>query len=200
MQVLMTRAEAKALGLKRYFTGTPCKHGHVAERSVSNYTCLACVRDNGAVLRALDPGKRNQATREWRARNLERSRELCRKSNTKIYWQDPEKYRQKTKIFNLKNPEKARIWRKVAKAARRCTEGSHTAADIADILRLQRKRCAEPSCRKSLAAGYHVDHIMPLARGGSNDRRNLQALCPTCNLSKSAKDPIDFARSLGRLL
>jgi 5-methylcytosine-specific restriction endonuclease McrA len=41
---------------------------------------------------------------------------------------------------------------------------------------------------------------MPLARGGSNDRLNLQCLCPQCNLSKNAKDPIAWAREQGRLL
>jgi len=41
---------------------------------------------------------------------------------------------------------------------------------------------------------------MPLSRGGSNDKYNLQLLCPTCNLKKSAKDPIDFAQENGNLL
>lgn len=40
----------------------------------------------------------------------------------------------------------------------------------------------------------------PLARGGTNQRTNLQLLCPPCNLSKSAKDPIDFMQSRGFLL
>jgi hypothetical protein len=38
----MTRAEAKAQGLKRYFTGKPCPHGHISERHVSSMGCLAC--------------------------------------------------------------------------------------------------------------------------------------------------------------
>lgn len=44
--------EARAAGLHRYFTGQPCKHGHIAERLVSNHTCLECVRllnTNGGV-------------------------------------------------------------------------------------------------------------------------------------------------------
>ena len=40
----------------------------------------------------------------------------------------------------------------------------------------------------------------PLALGGSNDKANLQLLCPTCNAKKSAKHPIDFMQSRGLLL
>jgi len=33
----------------------------------------------------------------------------------------------------------------------------------------------------------HVDHIKPISRGGTDDRRNLQYLCPKCNQSKANK-------------
>lgn len=39
---LISRDKAKSLGLKRYFTGDPCKYGHVVERQVSSYGCMAC--------------------------------------------------------------------------------------------------------------------------------------------------------------
>lgn len=39
---VITRADARALGLKRYFPATKCKHGHLAERLVSNGSCLEC--------------------------------------------------------------------------------------------------------------------------------------------------------------
>jgi 5-methylcytosine-specific restriction endonuclease McrA len=76
--------------------------------------------------------------------------------------------------------------------------GKHTAADIKQLFRLQRGKCA--CCHVGIADGYHVDHIQPLALGGSNDKTNLQLLCPTCNLRKSAKHPVDFMRETGRLL
>ena len=36
------RAEAKAFGVKRYYTGKPCKHGHMRERITSNGHCVRC--------------------------------------------------------------------------------------------------------------------------------------------------------------
>lgn len=39
---IISRAQAKALGLIRYRTGRPCKHGHVAERTVSSGACRDC--------------------------------------------------------------------------------------------------------------------------------------------------------------
>jgi hypothetical protein len=37
---IVTRAEALARGLTRYFTGKPCKRGHISERS--DRWCIAC--------------------------------------------------------------------------------------------------------------------------------------------------------------
>lgn len=41
---IMTRPQAKALGLKRYWTGKPCPSGHIAYRLVSNWTCVVCAQ------------------------------------------------------------------------------------------------------------------------------------------------------------
>src|SRR6266850_2479318 len=46
MDVIL-RGAAKAAGLEFYFTGRPCKHGHVCERRVSG-GCLECLRVNAA--------------------------------------------------------------------------------------------------------------------------------------------------------
>jgi 5-methylcytosine-specific restriction protein A len=41
------------------------------------------------------------------------------------------------------------------------------------------------SCGKIyLETNLNIDHIIPLARGGSNDISNLQTLCQTCNQKK----------------
>jgi hypothetical protein len=50
-------------------------------------------------------------------------------------------------------------------------------------------------CSYCGAPAEHIDHIVPLARGGSGDWDNLTASCAACNLSKSAKSLLDFMLS-----
>jgi len=45
MMEIMGRKEALALGLKRYFTGKPCKRGHLAQRLLCG-RCVACSRES----------------------------------------------------------------------------------------------------------------------------------------------------------
>lgn len=76
--------------------------------------------------------------------------------------------------------------------------GRYSSDDIADILRLQRGKCAY--CRLDIRKYFEVDHIKPVINQGSNLRRNIQLTCKKCNRSKGKKDPLDYAKSLNRLL
>lgn len=40
---VISRQAAHIAGKRRFFTGTPCNNGHVAERYVSNGACTACL-------------------------------------------------------------------------------------------------------------------------------------------------------------
>ncbi len=40
--ILITKREAKAQGLNKYFTGKPCKNGHISPRRTYNHACVAC--------------------------------------------------------------------------------------------------------------------------------------------------------------
>lgn len=110
-----------------------------------------------------------------------------------------EKYRQRDRDLYIKEPLRMRAKSARFRAIRKSAPGSHTKEDLQEILKSQRHRCGY--CRTKLTArNVNIDHIKPISRGGSNDRRNLQALCRDCNLSKSAKDPIEFAQANGLLL
>jgi hypothetical protein len=44
IRTVITREEAIAAGLNRYFTGIECVKGHMAERKVKGYSCTVCTR------------------------------------------------------------------------------------------------------------------------------------------------------------
>lgn len=50
-QKLISRADAEAKGLKRFYTGKPCSRGHIAERFVTDGSCCACKLENTAAFR-----------------------------------------------------------------------------------------------------------------------------------------------------
>lgn len=100
-----------------------------------------------------------------------------------------------TRRYRQLHPDKVREF---AQNRTRRKFGRLPRGTIANIGNAQGWRCA--ICRISIKHAYHVDHVMPLVRGGKHASSNLQLLCKPCNLKKHTKDPIDYMRSLGRLL
>lgn len=67
------------------------------------------------------------------------------------------------------------------------------------LMALQNSKCA--CCKGDLKKSKpHIDHVMPIALGGSNTDENVQILCARCNQSKNAKHPVEFMQSRGYLL
>ncbi len=123
----------------------------------------------------------------WNEANKERNAytsKVYRKNNR-------EKLSADQKSWCKENPERRAVHYRSKRARRNLATGKHTAFDIDNLYRLQKNKCA--CCLKSIKKGYHIDHIIPLSKGGSNDKYNIQLLCAPCNLSKRAKDPIGAA-------
>lgn len=56
-------------------------------------------------------------------------------------------------------------------------------------------------CNEKLIKGnVHLDHYMPLSKGGTHTIDNIVLTCSSCNFKKNAKDPLQYANELGRLL
>lgn len=94
-----------------------------------------------------------------------------------------------------KRRESVRIRRRLLKKS--CGTLSKNIDSI--LMALQRGKCACCKCDMT-KTGSHRDHVKPLAIGGNNEDRNIQLLCPKCNHSKQAKNPVDFMQERGYLL
>lgn len=139
-----------------------------------------------------DKIKANKA--RWYAENRER---LLAES---VEWKkaNPERVKAIQARYNAKRPELRRIINQNRRAkVLQC--GGRLSVDLAEkLLLLQKGRCA--FCRLPLGADYHLDHIMPLALGGSNKDSNMQLLHKHCNQKKSSTHPVDFMQKQGFLL
>ena len=119
----------------------------------------------------------------WKARMKKAYNEAYREANR-------EKIAAQKKAYYEANREKLAD-KKKARRFRKTTIINH-------LLVKQRGKCAV--CHCDVIENHHLDHIMPLALGGDNDRNNFQLLCQMCNLTKNAKHPVEFMQQRGRLL
>lgn len=174
-QTIISRMSAKASGLKTYFTGRPCKRGHVSSRLVSTKDCTSCSKE----------------------RYLANKTEHLRKCAER-YAANPGVVKARVSAYQKSNPDKARLFYHRRRARIAMVGGSFTQEDLLEIRRSQKNRCAY--CKCTLNKSAPADHIIPVARGGSNHRFNIQLLCLPCNSKKGQRDPIEYSQSLGRLL
>lgn len=56
-----------------------------------------------------------------------------------------------------------------------------------DILKRDNFRCQICGSTQADGVKLHVDHIIPVSKGGKTERNNLRTLCDRCNLGKSNK-------------
>ena len=99
--------------------------------------------------------------------------------------------------YQQANPEKYRTLRRNRKARVRGAGGSFTAEDIATRFQEQSGLCFW--CKTDISSGYHADHFLPIAQGGTNHAYNIVLACPTCNLSRGKKLPADFFSYLKKI-
>jgi 5-methylcytosine-specific restriction endonuclease McrA len=156
--------------------------------------CAAKDRVRGKIRYARDPVAWCEKTKRWEAANRERLLAIKRQWKKK----NPESVRASARKSYAKDPAKGAAKYRKRRARKIANGGIFTSADIAEIRLMQRDRCA--ICAQKLKSKGTIDHIEPLARGGTNDRRNLQLLCSACNARKCARDPVDHMRSVGFLL
>jgi len=145
-------------------------------------------------------------TAEHQRRYREKNRDVLSERAMARYWAKRDEISEQKRKRHQLHPEiaqeRARAYRESHKAERAALQrlrkarklsapGVHTAADVTAQYERQHGKCYW--CHEKVGDTYHVDHVTPLVKKGSNGKENIVIACPTCNLSKGAKHPMDFA-------
>jgi len=183
----LTSTEAKRLGLSMYFTGVPCKNGHVTSRYASSAECFFCRKDKNA-----SPAMKAKQI-EWAASNQEQKlkagkeryerNKTWQQLRTQMKWvAKKEKVIETNNRWAKNNPEKFRLIVRNRNKLRKL------------IVKQQRPQWADTKKIRQIydncPNGYHVDHVIPL-RGktvcGLHIETNLQYMPAVENIKKSNK-------------
>lgn len=124
--------------------------------------------------------------RKYIKENLEKIREAWRTYDLA----NTDKKRSYIRQWRKANPDKLRQYTHVRRALERAANGAFTASEwqaLEEHYNYTCLRCGRSEPEIKLTA----DHVIPLARGGSNDIGNIQPLCLICNLQKHT-DSTDY--------
>ncbi len=188
-----TRAEAKTTGAKYYFTGEPCKHGHIAPRKTKG-ACVDCLKDEWAASAI----SRSEYFREYNQRDgvkdkknawyLENKEQVVEAARTRP--------REVIKAYQQAWKERNTLWVRADTKARRRKHREATPAWLTRTQKAQIRHIYQIAITMSKTTGkqYVVDHIYPLrseAVCGLHVPWNLRILTQEDNLRKSNTLPDD---------
>lgn len=187
MTEIVSRETAKYYSLTRFFTGVPCKHGHLSQRMTSNKACITCLR----LCRSATPEKR---AKENRRRN-------------KVKKSTPEKRAIRNRKERLRESQRIpRILRNRLNLAIR-RGGSRAGSAVSDL------GCTIGELKIYLASKFtegmswdnyglwQIDHKIPLAVFDLSDRNQFLTACHFTNLQPlwavdNQKKSSSFAKEL----
>ncbi len=132
--------------------------------------------------------KKAEYDREYRLDNLDsikHKKKMYREENKesialkKKEWQKTEAYKLYQRVYQH---------RRRAKVA---SAGSFTKEDIEQMYKEQKGKCYYGG-HISLEDGFHIEHMTPISRGGSNNIDNIALSCANCNFRKRTKTFKEF--------
>jgi hypothetical protein len=201
---IISWSEARDSGEKHYFTGKPCKRGHISLRQTSGLSCMECNRENQAE-RMKDKEKRAAQiarTVAWTKRKRAESVEFKNKDNeyrkewTRKKMQDPEyalKIKEQSRISSAKRREQNPTENRFKAASYKASRINRSPPWLTKNDRNQmRSFYAIRDWLNITMFGvkYEVDHVVPL-RGrtvsGLHVPWNLQVIRGTENSRKGNK-------------
>lgn len=175
---IIGRNVAKERGIKTYFTGEPCKHGHISERHTIDTKCIDCKREKDKRYYSRNKDAIIDKVNSWSKEYPEKRKEYYEKWKNK----DRERY-----LVIARNSQHR------VRAKRRGTEVNFS-PEISEWVLRQEKICRY--CGARCSEKYEIDHFYPICSGGKHEIENLVICCPSCNRSKHSKDPFVYLKGI----
>lgn len=175
--IYLANPDGKRAAQKRQYA----KHGEKLRQRVRDYV-------------RLNPEKKRAQDKRYAAENVEKLR-LARNAR---YAANPQGQAVRGKRYVKNHPEvprRATLKYRARKMA--ATVGDTNLITAWEAKWKSKKTVACYWCRKRVKTSQvHVDHVVPLSKGGEHSVENLCVSCAKCNLTKQAKLPEEFAKTL----
>jgi len=176
--------EAKALGLKTYFTGIPCRRGGIAERNLNaDCLCIACI-DFTKSMKAKWASNNKEVNKKWKENNKDKMAQY--KKNWAV--KNKEDAKENLRQWKLRNKEKVLAEtekrRAIKNKALPSWYGELDAFVMHESLLLAKAR------KKATGFNWHMDHMIPLmakTASGLHCAYNIQVIPEWMNCSKGNK-------------
>jgi hypothetical protein len=169
------RQKAREGGLQHYFTGKPCKHGHIAERRVQDGTCLECRKDIDRKYSQSEHGSKKKkeygksenyvnCAKRWRDSEGGREKRKANRSiNRSKKYSDDSEYRMRSNLSRLGDAFRSQ---RLKKSGKTFDLTGCTFRELIEHLEGQ----FQPGMTLDNYGEWQIDHIIPCA--------SFDLLCP----------------------
>lgn len=155
-----------------------CKRCNADSERYADGRCKTCTLARHAEWAANNRDTRNASSRRWNAKN--KDKKLQAAAEYRVKHRDHINARRKE--LRAANPNAERLKAAKRRAYKKRNGGVLSKNILEILLDKQQGRCA--CCGVLLNGVFHLDHKVPLSRGGQNSDDNVQLLLPVCNLRK----------------
>ena len=153
MREIISRKDALAKGMNRYFTGKKCKNNHIDQRSVIDFACVSCRNEIRKKIHLNNKERDNERSRNYYQKNKER----CKTINRYLRKNNPEACKKHAKNSYLNNPARVDLHTKARRAHKKIKLTKEEKRRMERIINLVRE--VNKLVGKVVV---HRDHILPL--------------------------------------